>query len=211
MPTRSNIRINRSAPDAATAAILRHWREAVPNDRLAHLVKDATRGLLRALQMRLSKHGVSFGHWTFMRILWETDGLTQRALSEEAGLMEPTTSSALAAMEALGYIRRERRPGNRKNVHVFLTPKGKALRRKLVPLAEEVNDVAVRGASAADVAATRRTLFVMIENLARDELAAGKKRRRMPSTRELARRVAAAGALGRTRLRPRRRGAGRGG
>ena len=191
-------RTRRTTPDAATAAILRHWREAVPNDRLAHLVKDATRGLLRALQMRLARHGVAFGHWAFLRILWERDGLTQRALSEEAGLMEPTTSSALAAMEKLGYVRRERRPDNRKNVHVFLTPKGKALRRKLVPLAEEVNDVAVRGASAADVAATRRTLLVMVENLARDETAAGKGRR-MPSTRELARRIAAATAPSRPR------------
>ena len=194
-------RSKRAAPDAGTEAILRHWREAVPNDRLAHLVKDATRGLLRALQMRLSKYGVSFGHWAFLRILWENDGLTQRALSVEAGLMEPTTSSALAAMEALGYIRRERRPDNRKNIHVFLTARGKALRPKLVPLAEEVNDVAVRGVSAAEVAVARRTLLVMIENLARDELQAGKKRRRMPSTRELARRVAAASALTRAQAR----------
>src|SRR3984957_10628732 len=171
----------RNGTDAGTQAILRHWREAVPNDRLAHLVKDATRALLRALQMRLAKYGVAFGHWAFLRILWERDGLTQRALSEEAGLMEPTTSSALASMEKLGYVRRERRPDNRKNVHVFLTPKGKALRRRLVPLAVDVNDVAVRGASAADVAATRRTLLVMVENLARDEMQAGKKRHRMPS------------------------------
>jgi DNA-binding MarR family transcriptional regulator len=187
-------KLKRSAPDAGTEAILRHWREAVPNDRLAHLIKDATRGLLRAMQMRLNTYGVSFGHWAFLRILWEADGLTQRALSVEAGLMEPTTSAALAAMEALGYVRRERRPDNRKNVHVFLTPRGKALRPRLVPLAEQVNDVAVRGVSAADVTATRKTLLVMIENLARDELQAGKKRRRMPSTRELARRVAAASA-----------------
>jgi DNA-binding MarR family transcriptional regulator len=199
MPNHSSAPSKRPAPDAATAAILRHWREAVPNDRLAHLVKDATRGLLRALQMRLARHGVALGHWTFLRILWESDGLTQRALSAEAGLMEPTTSAALAVMEKAGYIRRERKPGNRKNVHVFLTPAGKALRRKLVPLAEEVNEVAVRGASAADVAATRRTLLVMVENLARDELA-GRKRRPMPSTRELARRIAAAG-MARTRAR----------
>ena len=128
-----------AAADAGTEAILRHWREAVPNDRLAHLVKDATRGLLRAMQMRLARYGVSFGHWAFLRILWESDGLTQRALSEEAGLMEPTTSAALATMERLGYVRRERLPDNRKNIYVFLTPKGKALRPKLVPL------VAARG------------------------------------------------------------------
>lgn len=203
-------RPKRTPPDAGTEAILRHWREAVPNDRLAHLVKDATRGLLRALQMRLTRHGVSFGHWAFLRILWEADGLTQRELSVEAGLMEPTTSAALATMEKLGYIRRERRPGNRKNIHVFLTPRGRALRPKLVPLAEEVNEIAVRRASAADVTAARRTLLVMIENLAQDERRAAKTRQRMPSTRELARRLAAATAVpGRKRARPRQNGAQR--
>ena len=201
MPARKPNSTKRNGTDAGTQAILRHWREAVPNDRLAHLVKDATRGLLRALQMRLARHGVAFGHWAFLRILWERDGLTQRELSIEAGLMEPTTSAALATMEKLGYVRRERMPGNRKNMHVYLTSAGKALRRKLVPLAVEVNAVAVRGASPGDVAATRRTLLVMIENLARDELQADKRRHRMPSTRELARRVAAAGALGRPRAR----------
>lgn len=212
MPTRTTrTRPKPATPDAGTQAILRHWREAVPNDRLAHLVKDATRGLLRALQMRLTRHGVSFGHWAFLRILWESDGLTQRAISVEAGLMEPTTSAALATMEKLGYIRRERRPDNRKNVLVFLTPKGRALRRKLVPLAEEVNEIAVRGASAADVAAARRTLLVMIENLARDERHAAKRRHRMPSTRELARRLVAAAALrAQTRPRGRTNGAQRG-
>jgi len=202
-------RPKRTTPDAGTEAILRHWREAVPNDRLAHLVKDATRGLLRALQMRLTRHGVSFGHWAFLRILWEADGLTQRELSVEAGLMEPTTSAALATMEKLGYVRRERRPGNRKNVHVFLTPRGRALRPKLVPLAEEVNEIAVRGASGADVAAARRTLLVMIENLAQDERRAAKTRHRMPSTRELARRLAAATAMP-VQKRVRRNGAQRG-
>src|SRR4051812_26696325 len=86
-----------------TETILRHWREAVPNDRLAHLVKDATRALLRALQMRLTAHDVSLGHWTFLRILWEKDGITQRELSDQAGVMEPTTFSAINAMEKLGY------------------------------------------------------------------------------------------------------------
>ena len=151
------------------AIVLRHWREAVPNDRLAHLVKDATRGLQRALLTRLARHNVAFGHWVFLRILWEREGLTQRELSEEAGLMEPTTFSALVAMEKLGYIERRKLPHSRKNVYVYLTDSGRALKKKLVPIAEEVNQIAVRGVDPLDVATTRRTLLTMIENIARDE------------------------------------------
>ena len=183
---------SRRSANGGTRAILRHWREAVPNDRLAHLVKDATRALVRALQMRLAEHGVSFGHWTFLRILWETGGLTQRKLSEEAGVMEPTTFAALQAMEKLGYITRRQMPENRKNVYIHLTPKGNALKGRLVPLAEEVNNIAIRGVKPAEIATARRALLAIIENLARDEAASANERRRVPSTRELARRVAAA-------------------
>ena len=150
--------------------LLKHWHEAVPNDRMAHLVKDTTRSFLRSLQARLARHGVSLGHWVFLRILWERDGLTQRELSQEAGVMEPTTLSALRAMEAMGYVTRERLEGNRKNNYVFLTPAGKALKRKLVPLAEQVNALAVAGLEPEDIATTRRSLLVMLDNLARDEM-----------------------------------------
>lgn len=184
-----------------TQTILRHWREAVPNDRLAHLVKDATRALLRALQMRLTEHAVSLGHWTFLRILWEKDGLTQRELSEQAGVMEPTTFSAVKAMEKLGYVTRRQLDGNRKKVFIFLTSKGRQLKTKLVPLAEDVNDVAVHGVTPADIATTRKTLLAVLENLARDEAESAVKDRRIPSTRELSSLVAAAGRSRRARSR----------
>ena len=170
----------RSGPDAGpeqkapaigdTQRLLRHWRDAVPNDRMAHLVKDATRALVRSLQTRLARHDVLFGHWTFLRILWETDGLTQRELSREAGVMEPTTFAALKAMESRGYIVRRQLAGNRRKVHIFLTIRGRALKRTLVPLAEAVNRAALRRVTSADIAATRRTLMSMLVNLARDEL-----------------------------------------
>jgi MarR family transcriptional regulator, organic hydroperoxide resistance regulator len=144
------------------------WQKAIPKDRLAHLIKDATRALVRALTVRLAEAGVSFGHWTFLRILWEHDGLTQRELSEQAGVMEPTTFSAITAMEELGYVTRTQLPENRKNVYVHLTPQGRALKERLVPLAEEVNRVATRGVPPEDVAAMRRALALMLQNLAED-------------------------------------------
>jgi DNA-binding MarR family transcriptional regulator len=119
--------------------------------------------------VRLAAHDVALGHWTFLRILWQRDGMTQRELSLEAGVMEPTTLHALRGMEARGWVRREQRAGNRKNLHVRLTPAGRRLRDVLVPLAEEVNALAVAGVPPADLAATRRALLTMVGNLARDD------------------------------------------
>jgi DNA-binding MarR family transcriptional regulator len=172
-----------------TQKILRHWRAAVPNDRLAHLVKDATRALVRALLLRLTEHSVSFGHWTFLRILWESDGLTQRQLSEEAGVMEPTTFAAVKAMETLGYVERRRLPGNNKNNYVYLTSEGRALKDRLIPLAMEVNAIAVRDVAPEDLATTKKVLLSIIANLAQDEIETGNANRRIPATRELARRL----------------------
>lgn len=172
-----------------TQRILRRWREQAPHDRLAHLVKDAMRTLDRALQMRLAEHAVSIGHWPFLRALWAADGLTQRELSQEAGVMQPTTFAAVKAMQSLGYVVRRPVPGDRRKKRVHLTPRGRALERVLVPLAEEVNAIAVRGVPQAEVAVTRRTLLALIANLAADDAGSVNAGRRVPSTRELGRRV----------------------
>jgi DNA-binding MarR family transcriptional regulator len=145
-------------------------------ERLAHLVKDAMRAFDRALARRLARHGVSIGHWAYLRVLWRADGLTQRELSREVGVMEPTTVAAIKAMELRGLVVRRRLRDNRRNNHVFLTPKGRRLERLLVPLAVEVNRLAVERVPAATVAAARRTLLAILGNLACDEEQAGGKR-----------------------------------
>jgi MarR family transcriptional regulator, organic hydroperoxide resistance regulator len=155
-----------TAAGSAAANRTAQRRSTASEERMAHMVKDAFRGFSRALQLRLKEHSVLYGHWTFLRILWQTDGVTQRQLSEQAGVMEPTTFTALQAMEKLGYITRQKMPDNRKQVRIFLTPKGTALRSVLVPVAEEVNRIALAGIPTDDTAVTRRTLLAMIENLA---------------------------------------------
>ena len=152
-----------------TYNILRHWREDVPNDRMAHLIRDTERAFRKSLQVRLARYKVPFGHWSFLRILWQTDGLTQKELSERAGVMEPTTLAAIKAMEAAGYVRRKQLATNRKNVYVHLSAKGRALKNKLVPLAEEANSISTRNIAPDDLMTTRRVLLAMIENLATDE------------------------------------------
>ena len=72
----------------------------------------------------------------------------------------------------MGLIERRQLAGNRKNMHVFLTPAGRALQKKLVPLAEEVNHISVQGLPEKTVATLRKALLSMIENLAAEEAGA---------------------------------------
>lgn len=164
----ADVRSRERAGDDESQTILRHWREAVPDDRFAHLVKDAARSFQRSLQMRLFEHDVPFGHWTFLRVLWERDGLTQKQLSDEVGVMEPTTFTVVRAMELRGWTVRQQKATNRKNVHIFLTDEGRALKAKLVPLAEEVNGIGIAGLSPHELATARSVLLAIITNLAGD-------------------------------------------
>ena len=184
-------RKSRSGTDAA--AVLRR-RDIDPDEKLSYLTKEAMRAYGRCLQIRLIDHSVSIGHWLFLRALWSKDGLGQRELSDYVGLMESTTFTALGALESLGYVTRRNRPGNKKKIYVYLTPKGRRLRAVLTPVATELNNKSLRGIKPADVEITRRTLVAIIRNLIQDEADLLEDKRRVPSTRDLSQLISRSGA-----------------
>lgn len=134
-------------------------------DRMAHLLKLASKSTARALQDRLAEHGVSYGQWTFLRILWKHDGLNVTELSRRANVAKPAAVIAIQAMERLGYVARQQKDGNLKGVYIHLTPAGRALEERLIPLAVEVNDIAMRGFTARDKQALKSMLMRVIRNL----------------------------------------------
>jgi DNA-binding MarR family transcriptional regulator len=135
-------------------------------DSVGYQIRVTHRMLQRYRQVLVAPHGVTAGMWYFLRVLWIEDGLTQRELSRRVGTMEPTTLMALRAMERDGLIRRERNGGDRRKVNIFLTPKGRALEKALLPLAIEVVDKAVSGFSRGEVRQLLRMLKRIQANLA---------------------------------------------
>jgi DNA-binding MarR family transcriptional regulator len=112
---------------------------------VGYQLRMANRATQRYLQVRIEPHGVTPGMWYFLRALWQEDGLTQRELSRRIGTMEPTTLTALAAMEKAGLVTRERDAQDRRKLSVRLTAKGGALKTELLPLAREVVEQATTG------------------------------------------------------------------
>jgi DNA-binding MarR family transcriptional regulator len=132
--------------------------------RLAHLVRAAHVGFYRGLQARLAEQGYKMGHWVFLRILWQDDNLTQRELSDRAGLRDPTTFAAVKAMEKLGLIRRRINPKNRREVRVSLTKRGRDLEGPLLGLAFDMNEIATKGLDKKTIRMVSTALEKIIEN-----------------------------------------------
>jgi DNA-binding MarR family transcriptional regulator len=155
------------------------------SDSTASLIKSLWLSYSRMLQMGLMEHSVSFGHWTFLRILWEKEGLTQKNISTLAKVSEPTTHTALKMMVKLGYIERRKALNNKKNIYIYLTKNGRELQNKLLPLAYDINSASLVGISKDDIEVTRRTLNEISKNLQTLENQSADQNKKLPSTREL--------------------------
>jgi len=138
-----------------------------PAQSSGYLVRDAHRAFQRLLEKRIAPHGVTRGQWYFLRVLWNEDGLSQRELSTRVGMMEPTTVIALRSMEKSGLIRRVRSTDDKRKTHVWLTPKGKRMRDKLLQVARTITEEAETGVGREDLAVLRRILPRMTANLDR--------------------------------------------
>jgi DNA-binding MarR family transcriptional regulator len=132
---------------------------------VGYQIRATHRALQRYLQSKIEPHGITLGMWYFLRALWHEDGLTQRELSNRVGTMEPTTLSAILIMEKKGLVRRVRNRDDRRKWHIHLTPKGRALKGKLLPLARDVVDTAVHNLSRGEVAQLLKALSEVQKSL----------------------------------------------
>jgi DNA-binding MarR family transcriptional regulator len=132
---------------------------------MGYLCRVGFRRFAKALENRTLPHGVSSGQWRFLRVLWRGDGITQRELSRCVDMREPTTAVAVRGLERNGFVVRRVDKDDRRKVLVFLTPKARALRDKLIPYVAEVHRIANRGIDKADIAVARKVLLTMSQNL----------------------------------------------
>lgn len=132
---------------------------------VGYQIRQTHRVLQRYLQTKIGPHGVTLGMWYFLRVLWQRDGVTQRELSHRIGIMEPTTMSAIASTERSGLVTRVRDVADRRRQLVYLTDKGKALRKDLLPQAANVIQEATAGVTMRELTLLLDLLKAIQDNL----------------------------------------------
>ncbi|MDR0434715.1 MAG: MarR family transcriptional regulator [Gracilibacteraceae bacterium] len=109
----------------------------------------------------LKPHGITPEQWAVLNRLWERDGVIARDLAALVSKDAPNTARILDKLMKKQLIRREPDATDKRIWRIFLTPAGRALREKLMPLAVEGMTVITNGLSAGD----QRKLLKLLRRL----------------------------------------------
>lgn len=98
---------------------------------LCFAIYSANHAITRAYKPLLDRAGLTYPQYLVMLALWDKDGQTVSGIGERLFLESSTLTPLLKRLETAGHVRRERDPGDERQVRISLTDKGKALRGEL--------------------------------------------------------------------------------
>jgi DNA-binding MarR family transcriptional regulator len=122
--------------------------------------------LSAATAAAFSRHGVHEGQQFILRLLWAEDGQAPGEIARRLGLATPTVTRAATRMEAVGLLRREPHPGDRRLVRLVLTERGRSLEDVIGAETDKLTERALATFGPAEREALIRALTVIRRNLA---------------------------------------------
>ena len=129
---------------------------------LAQLLSQAERGVTRQLGRVLEEEGSSVEQWRTLALLADGVSHPMSEIAEFALLPAPTLTRLIDRMVADNLAYRKADPEDRRRVLVHITPRGRALQRKLAGRIEDSHDAILAEADVDDVA----QLAVLLTRLA---------------------------------------------
>jgi len=101
---------------------------------LCFAIYSAGHSLNRAYKPLLAPLGLTYPQYLVMVALWEEDGVTVNALGGRLCLESSTLTPLLKRLESAGHLTRQRDHEDERQVRIYLTDAGRALRAKAAPI-----------------------------------------------------------------------------
>ncbi len=137
------------------------------NESLGYLVNRAGKMMSNMAQTKMREKGLVLAHehMVLLFMLWRQDGLNQKELVGSIIKDKSTITRGLNALEKQDIIVRITDEKDKRNKRIFLTNKGKSLKKEIKPLVYEVNDTAAENISQKDLLTCKKVLNQIYENL----------------------------------------------
>lgn len=126
----------------------------------------------RIFEKLLSEHGIdefNGAQGRILFVLWDSDDISIKELSEKTGLAKQTLTSMLDRLEARGHIQRVAAPNDRRSVKIRLTEKAKLLQKKYDDVSKEMNRIFYEGFTDSEIQHFENSLGKVLENLTEKE------------------------------------------
>ena len=119
----------------------------------------------RAINARLRPYGLDYPRWRVLAVLQEHSGATMGQLADLTSVDRTTLTRTLGLMEEARLVARQERESDRRSLVISLTPKGRRIFARILPLTLAETDRALTGFSSAEIGALRDWLKRIADNL----------------------------------------------
>jgi len=109
-------------------------------DCINYLLTNAQHKVYQLMSARLAPYGITPGQYGVLNCLWSKREDTPKDVAQTLGLETSTISGLLDKMQKRGLIDRVVNPGDRRVIHIVLTPEGETLREPVLAIVRQVND-----------------------------------------------------------------------
>jgi MarR family transcriptional regulator for hemolysin len=119
----------------------------------------------RAINAQLRRFGLDYPRWRVLAVLQEHSGATMGRLADLTSVDRTTLTRTLGLMEEARLVARQERESDRRSLVISLTPKGRRMFARILPLTLAETDRALTDFSSAEIAALRDWLKRIADNL----------------------------------------------
>jgi DNA-binding MarR family transcriptional regulator len=135
------------------------------DDYVPYLLNRAGARIAQAFSEEMRELGTTLQAWRVLAALRDRDNQRVSELAEHTSIEISTLSRVLDGMQKQGLIARRRADDDGRVVSLHVTPAGRRLTNRIIPIAERYERVAVNGLSASETATLKRLLRRLYANM----------------------------------------------
>jgi DNA-binding MarR family transcriptional regulator len=132
---------------------------------LPYLLNRAGARIAAAFNAEMRQIGASLQVWRVLAALREKDGRRMGDLSKTTSIEVSTLTRLVDNMEKDGLVTRRRESGDARAILLHVTPSGRRLTQRIVPIAQRYETVALKGFTAGEAEVLRKALRRLYDNM----------------------------------------------
>lgn len=136
------------------------------DESMGFILNVTTRKFLQLLSLKFSSYDITTEQWSLLNLLEDHNGISQKDLARLSEKDPANVTRILDQLEKKSLIKRLPNPEDRRSFLAHITNEGIELNKKLIPIEQDVVNIALNGLSNKKIALLKESLREITTNIA---------------------------------------------